>query len=436
MAGPGCRRSHYPRRDPISGEIGTPVAAQLLDIFGFLSVLLRGGALALNSLVLGGVAFLTFVRPTGAARAAVRNVILLSGVALVFVQICYVSVDSTALVETAGLRLGELAGANYFLAGSAAVFGAAVVAILTLCAPSLPRSLLLIPAAIAWSAVVMTSHAAGRLDHRQGVVVLTVLHQGATATWIGGLPYLLLALRRCGDDSTAGRLCYRFSCLAAISVAFLAGSGILLARLYVGSVAAVYGTSYGAMVAAKAVLLAMLLCLGGLNFMIVRRKTATTARLLANLRRFAEAEVGIGFTVILAAASLTSQPPAIDLPEGPVTAADVTQRLRPQWPRLETPALNALSPVTPLGFGKTGQMVPGLLSFVPGTSYRPSTAGDIAWSEYNHHWAGLIVLTAGLLALLARSGWARWARHWPLAFWGLAVFLFLRADPENWPLGP
>ena len=29
-----------------------------------------------------------------------------------------------------------------------------------------------------------------------------------------------------------------------------------------------------------------------------------------------------------------------------------------------------------------------------------------------------------------------WARHWPLAFLGLAVFLFFRADPENWPLGP
>ena len=30
----------------------------------------------------------------------------------------------------------------------------------------------------------------------------------------------------------------------------------------------------------------------------------------------------------------------------------------------------------------------------------------------------------------------RWARHWPLAFIGLAIFIFLRADPENWPLGP
>src|SRR5215813_1318647 len=29
-----------------------------------------------------------------------------------------------------------------------------------------------------------------------------------------------------------------------------------------------------------------------------------------------------------------------------------------------------------------------------------------------------------------------WAKMWPLTFLGLAVFLFLRSDPENWPLGP
>ncbi len=30
----------------------------------------------------------------------------------------------------------------------------------------------------------------------------------------------------------------------------------------------------------------------------------------------------------------------------------------------------------------------------------------------------------------------RWARFWPVSFAGLAVFILLRADPENWPLGP
>src|SRR5436853_6256690 len=42
----------------------------------------------------------------------------------------------------------------------------------------------------------------------------------------------------------------------------------------------------------------------------------------------------------------------------------------------------------------------------------------------------------GLLALVAQAGQVSWARHWPLAFFGLSAFLFLRSDPETWPLGP
>ena len=61
---------------------------------------------------------------------------------------------------------------------------------------------------------------------------------------------------------------------------------------------------------------------------------------------------------------------------------------------------------------------------------------DREWSEYNHHWAGLIVLAAGLLAFLSRFRGMHWARFWPLSFAGLSVFILLRADPENWPLGP
>ena len=29
----------------------------------------------------------------------------------------------------------------------------------------------------------------------------------------------------------------------------------------------------------------------------------------------------------------------------------------------------------------------------------------------------------------------RWAKHWPLALLGLAVFLAIRSDPEVWPMG-
>ncbi len=56
-------------------------------------------------------------------------------------------------------------------------------------------------------------------------------------------------------------------------------------------------------------------------------------------------------------------------------------------------------------------------------------------SESNHHWMGLVVLAMGLLALLARTGKAPWAEYWPLLLIGIAIFIFLQADTECWPVG-
>jgi hypothetical protein len=71
-------------------------------------------------------------------------------------------------------------------------------------------------------------------------------------------------------------------------------------------------------------------------------------------------------------------------------------------------------------------------------SFEALLLGGIAYlfAAYNHHWAGLIVLISGLLALISRHRTMRWARFWPSSFIALAVFILLRADPENWPLGP
>jgi putative copper resistance protein D len=66
----------------------------------------------------------------------------------------------------------------------------------------------------------------------------------------------------------------------------------------------------------------------------------------------------------------------------------------------------------------------------------PRTDADRQWSEFNHNVAGVFVLVMGLLAILNRTGRAPWARHWPLVFFLMAVFLFIRNDPGSWPLGP
>ncbi|HVT18863.1 MAG TPA: CopD family protein [Thermoanaerobaculia bacterium] len=419
-----------------------------LELFGFLAVMLRALTLALQSLVAGGVVFALVVeRAAGSGSSAPlastgRRLLVGASLALAVTAAIYVAVDSEVLMATTGLRLGQVAGAGYFLAGAAAALLALGVAALAGAGgaggPGGHRARL---AALALSAglvvaAVATSHAAARLEGRPAALLLTALHQAAAACWIGGLPYLLIALAGSSDAAAAQAMTARFSRLAQVCVATLAAAGAGLSWLYVGSPAALLGTAYGAMVTTKAVLFALLLGLGALNLSIVRRVRAGDPGLLARLRRFGEAEVGIGFTAVLVAASLTSQPPAADLAAGDrVPLAEIAARMSPRWPRLLPPAL--------------GEMVsPGLLAaaagpagaaaaepYVPGQLAAPLSPGELALSEFNHNVSGLVLLAAGLLAVGARAGW-RWARNWPLSFILLAAFLFLLADADYWPLGP
>ena len=76
-----------------------------------------------------------------------------------------------------------------------------------------------------------------------------------------------------------------------------------------------YGTAYGVMLISKVYLFLVVVAMGCGNFFLVRRiESVACQALLDRLRRFSEAEIGFGFMAVLAAASMTSQPPAIDLP--------------------------------------------------------------------------------------------------------------------------
>jgi putative copper resistance protein D len=181
-----------------------------------------------------------------------------------------------------------------------------------------------------------------------------------------------------------------------------------------------------------------LLLLGLGNFLTTEKLRSNPGTSVLRMKRFAEVEVGIGISIFFAAASLTSVPPGIDLTQDRASWAEVVERNTPVWPRLHSPAYDSLAlpelqAKLDADAAKTATLAPP--ASIPGSGdLPPRNAADIAWSEYNHHWAGLFVLLIGALALLNRAG-VRWARHWPLALLGLAGFLLIRSDPEVWPMG-
>ncbi len=417
---------------------------KLVDVFGYLSVILRAGTLVFQSLLLGGVLFVLWVaRPAPEVaggnfekiQSSSLRMLRIAAIGLAVVQALYLYVNSAVLMATAEIGMREVIGANFFISGSI-VFTAAIVAAALARPGSKPAGVwLALLAMVALGASVMTNHAASRMEGRAALVIVSSLHELATGFWIGGLPFLVLGLFVSGDRPTQWYITKRFSRLALISVGIIVATGIAMSLTYIGSLQALYGTAYGVMVSAKAIMLGALMVLGGVNFLLLRK--CSPDAVMPRLRRLVEAEVGIGITVILTAASVTSQPPAVDLVNDTVTAQQVWSRIKPTWPRLGIEALAQSSASAPGSDAAPADSAPKPTPrSVDGTPLTAKNLADIEESELNHHWMGLIVLSMGGLALLARTGKAKWAEYWPLLLIGIAIFIIVRADSESWPLGP
>ncbi len=418
----------------------------LLDIFGFASVLLSGVARTAQCLTLGSIVFLALIAvPLGhdaadASKLAPRTIQLTRRFAwalLISVGVL-LAMQVTILAGTAEITIGEALGGDYAIAQSVRIAGALLMlALLYGKDPSVP--LLLALALVDLGAGVATSHAAARIEDRGLLIGITALHHAGAAVWIGGLPCFLSAMRRLPGGAMRSQVGARYSLLSMLSVGAITFSGIGMLVHYVGSVDAMYGTAYGMMLATKTTLFFGLLALGYGNFRVVRGLANNPQGSILRLRRFAEVELGVGITMFFVAASMTSLPPAIDLTRDRVSLSEITERLEPKLPALTSPSRDTLAfyeEQKTLAEEKAENKPPTLQAYVPGAGAPlPRNAQDIAWSEYNHHVAGAIVLVMGILVLVEKSGKAPWARHWPLLLIVLAGFLFLRSEAEGWPTG-
>ncbi|MFF9902534.1 copper resistance protein CopC [Streptomyces olivaceus] len=260
-----------------TGPTEDPLTTNLHRIARYLSYLAA-------ALLIGTAAFVALCRPPDAAplrRPLVAGWWTLLGatVALLVLRAPYEAgtgpsgaLDPDALGDTLTARPGVLLLIRLALLGPAALFLARMFRAPVGGRPPRPGPLaataggaLAVALALTWAA---SEHASAGIQVPAAMASST-LHLLATAVWLGGLTALLLTLRSAGDAATVAR----FSRVALASVTVLAVTGVYQSWRGLGSWQALTGTTYGRLLLAKVVLVAVLLVAAAVS----RRWTAALA---------------------------------------------------------------------------------------------------------------------------------------------------------------
>ena len=297
----------------------------LVDLFGYLEIVLHGLVILSQSMALGGVLFLLLLaRPLApqlpGGRAIAQRTAVIAGWAALGLVLCEgltIALQTAVLTDTVDLSVWQVLGADFAEAGLVKCAAALLLALCLLVLNSTPAALLLALGAVELAAATLSTHAAARMTDSGPLLAVEALHQLGAAIWIGGIPCFIMALGRVHDGGAWRRVGARFSRMSMAGVACILISGVTMSVYYIGSWGAVYGTAYGVMVMAKVAMFGALLLLGLGNFLTTERLRTQPGASVLRMKRFAEVEVGIGISIFFAAASLTSVPPGIDLTAGP-----------------------------------------------------------------------------------------------------------------------
>lgn len=406
----------------------------------FADNLLGGALLVALSLCLGSVAWgLVVVRPwqreNGDPLLARCTAILTVGAAaLALLQATSLALKALVIRGSLEAALGSgLGSVPVFRAAMARVLVAALLALASWVLRRRPRSgarwcAVAIGAALLAVSGAWLVHGAARLEHRGLLMASTVAHQVGGAVWVGGLLQLAAAWQVARRDVSARALwptlLARFSQLAGASVAVMLLASLPLVWAYVGSFAGLIGTGYGSLLATKVLLFAAALGLAAVSRAAVRRwrTTGDGAAAGTTAPSYVGAEALLAVGLLFLAATLASQPPAVDIVAERASWTEVVRVFAPKWPQLRTPSVAVMLADTT-----------DPLAVVGG---EPTTA-VFSWSNFSHNVAGLFLLGMSLVALLGDRVGAGLSRHWPLGFIALGVFLFLRTGAADgvWPFG-
>lgn len=272
-------------------------------------------------------------------------------------------------------------------------------------------------------------HAAGRFDNQFFLMSFTVFHQLAAAAWIGSVFQLVnLWFLRSNKKIPAELwplLLRRFSAFGMISVVMILVSGIPIAWQYIDTWNGLVGTGYGNLLLVKITLLSL-----ALGFAWLNRNAVMAYGILGNgyalnhrVPYYIEAETFVLITLLFTAASLASQPPAIDIPNLTASWQEVLNTFSPQIPQTSSPTHSDLIA------GEAGRVA--IVGQVP-------SVAATEWSNYNHNISGIFLTVMSFIAMLSYIRHSAFEKfeYWPLGFVLLGIFLFFRSDAETWPLGP
>ncbi len=271
------------------------------------------------------------------------------------------------------------------------------------------------------------THGVGRFDDRALLMTLTIVHQLAGAIWFGGVVQLILFWRRIKGDPSLHpfwpRALRRFSLLGVTSVAVLVVSGIPLAWSYVDNLTALIGTGYGSLLMIKTILLLSALGLAWINHRAARRWYGEGGYppVFRDIPHTIEAESFLLVSILFVAATLSSQPPAVDIPQLIASPAEVWQMFSPKLPQLVSPTHEELM----IGEAQRAAIVG-----------KEAPVFAVEWSNFNHNVSGVILTLMAVVALIGYLFKARWAYYWPAGFIALGAFIFFRSDAQAWPMGP